>query len=139
MLIQDTDFPIIRMHYNLTDPRGGDASFALFDQLLNQPRPFVLIGFGGSDEAHEHSPEERKRVALFMKEQREPLRRLVKAMVYVEPVAAKRFVAKAQTLIFAKAWGFPMLVAKSEPAALEIADRLLAGETAATIADQVDA
>ncbi|MEJ2457787.1 MAG: hypothetical protein P8Y58_06385 [Novosphingobium sp.] len=139
MLIQDADFPIIRMYYDRTGPEGDESGIALFDKLLAQPRPFVLIGFGGSDEAHEHTPEERKQVALFMKRNREPLHRLVKAMVYVEPVAAKRFVAKAQAFVFAKAWGFPMIVSKSEPEALAVADRLLAGEAAATIADQSDA
>lgn len=138
MLIQDSDFPIVRMYYDRPGPKDDESGIALFEKLLSQPRPFVLIGFGGSDEEHEHSHEERKQVALFMKRNHEPLHRLVKSMVYVEPVAAKRFVAKAQAFVFAKAWGFPMIVAKSEPEALAIADRLLAGEAAATIAGQSD-
>lgn len=139
MLIQDAAFPIIRMHYDRTGPEGDETGLALFEKLLGQPLPFVLIGLGGSHEAHEHTPEERKHVALFMKRNREPLHRLVKAMVYVEPLAAKRFVARAQAIVFAKAWGFPMIVAASEVEALAIADRLLAGDDVATIAGQSDA
>lgn len=139
MLIQDSEFPIVRMHYDRTGPKGDLTGLALFETLLGQTRPFVVIGLGGSEEAHEHTPEERKQVALWMKRNREPLHRLVMAMVYVEPQSAKRFVAKAQAIVFAKAWGFPMIVAASELEALGIAYRLLAGDSAAAIESQTDA
>jgi hypothetical protein len=139
MLLEDAAFPIVRMHYDRTGPEDDESGFALFEALLAQPRPFVLVGLGGSDAGHEHSHEERKYLALWMKRHREPLHRLVKAMVYVEPQLAKRFVAQAQAIVFAKAWGFPMIVAAAELEALTIAERLLAGEAVATIAGQSDA
>lgn len=139
MLIQDSDFPIVRMHYDQAGAEGDLSGLARFDELLSQTSPFVLIGLGASDEAHKHTPEERKQMALWMKRNREPLRRLVKAMVYVEPHAAKRLVAKAQALVFAKGWGFPMIVAASEGQALTIAERLLAGVPVSTIESQAEA
>lgn len=140
MLLEDATFPIVRMHYNRTGPDGDDGGFALFEALLAQPQPFVLIGLGTPDAEHEHSHEERKQLTLWMKRNREPLHRLVKAMVYVEPQPAKRFVAKASASVFGKFWGYPMLVAASEKEALQVAERLLAGEPAASIdPDQANA
>ncbi len=133
MLLEDAAFPIIRMHYNRTGPEGDASGFTLFDALLVQPRPFVLIGLGGSDQAHEQTHEERKRLTLWMKRNREPLHRLVKAMVYIETQPARRFVAKTSAAVFGKFWGFPMLVAASEEEALRVAERLLAGEPASSI------
>lgn len=140
MLLEDATFPIVRMHYNRTGPEGDDGGFALFEALLAQPRPFVLIGLGAPDAEHEHTHEERKQLTLWMKRNREPLHRLVKAMVYVEPQRAKRFVARASASVFAKFWGYPMVVAASEEQAVTIAERLLAGEAAVAIeAEQANA
>ncbi|WHO37768.1 hypothetical protein PMI04_014480 [Sphingobium sp. AP49] len=136
MLLEDTEFPIVRMHYNRVGTRDDPSGFATFDRLLNRNQPFVLMGLGGSDEAHEHSPSQRKEIALWMKRNREPLHRLVRAMVYVEPHAAKRFVARAQAIVFGKAWGFPMVVRSSEQEARNAAERLLMGEAAETIAEE---
>ncbi|EQA97655.1 hypothetical protein V475_01550 [Sphingobium baderi LL03] len=41
-------------------------------------------------------------IALWMNRLREPLHRLVRAMVYVERPLAKRFMAKAQATVFAR-------------------------------------
>lgn len=132
MLLEDTEFPIVWMHYNRTDPRGDEASFLVFDNLLGRKQPFVLIGIGAVDD-HEHSAGERKQVTLWMKRNREALRNYVRAMVYIEPSPARRFVAKASTTVFEKFWGYPMLVAASENEALAIAGRLLNGEEASAL------
>jgi hypothetical protein len=139
MLLDDSAFPIVRMHYDKTAPEGEDAGFALFDALLARERAFVLLGEGG-DGAREQSHEERKSLTLWMKRNREPLRAFVKAMVYVEPKAAKRVLVKASAGVFGKFWGYPMLVAASREEALAIAARLLAGEPPSAIdAEEPDA
>lgn len=132
MLLEKTEFPIVRMYYNRADPRGDEASFQEFDNLLSRQKPFVLIGIGAVDD-HEHSMEERKQVSLWMKRNREALHTYVGAMVYIEPNPARRFVARASATVFEKFWGYPMLVAASENEALAIAGRLLNGEEASTI------
>ncbi|WP_404482603.1 hypothetical protein [Novosphingobium sp. BL-52-GroH] len=139
MLLEDAAFPIVRMHYNQSAPGGDDAGFALFEALLAREQPFVLLGLG-ADDGHTHSHEERKRLTLWMKRNREPLHKFIKAMVYIEPQPAKRFVAKASAAVFGKFWGYPMLVAASEKEALRIAERLLAGEPLSSIdPEQADA
>jgi hypothetical protein len=139
MLVDDTQFPTVRMYYNRTDDRGDEVSFQIFDDLLGRQKPFILIGVGAEAE-HVHSNEERKRLTLWMKRNREALHTYVRAMVYVEPSPAKRFLAKTSAPIFQKFWGYPILVSASEAEAEGIAARLLAGEQPAQIeAEQPDA
>jgi len=139
MLVDDTHFPLVRMHYNRDDDRGDEVSFQLFEDLLERKRSFVLIGLGAETE-HVHSNEERKRLTLWMKRNREALHTHVRAMVYVEPSPAKRFLVKTSAPVFQKFWGYPILVSASEAEAEGIAARLLAGEQPAHIeAAQPDA
>ncbi|RZF58622.1 hypothetical protein EWE75_24405 [Sphingomonas populi] len=139
MLVDDTQFPIVRMHYNSVDDRGDEVSFHIFEDILERKQRFVLIGLGAESD-HVHSNEERKRLTLWMKRNREALHTYVRAMVYVEPSPAKRFLAKTSAPIFQKFWGYPIVVSESEAEAEGIAARLLAGEQPAQIeAEQPDA
>jgi hypothetical protein len=139
ILLEDATFPIVRMHYNRPAPHDDETSFARFEALLAREQPFVLLGLG-ADGGHTQIHEERKQLTPWMKRNREPLHNFVKAMVYIEPQPAKRFVAKASAAVFGKLWGYPMLVSASEEAALRIAERLLAGEAPSSIdPEQADA
>ena len=139
MLVEGSQFPIVRMQYNLADERGDDISFQLFESFLASKRPFVLIGLGAEPDQAQ-SVEERKRLSLWMKRNRQALHSYVRAMVYVEPSPAKRFLAKASAAVFQKFWGYPILVSASEAEAEGLAARLLAGEQASQIeAEQTDA
>ena len=77
-------------------------------------------------EDHEHSPEEKKRTALLMKKHKLELRKLVLAMILVEPSSAKRLGLKAFAVLFSKFWGYPLLLASSRDQAIEMARELLA-------------
>jgi hypothetical protein len=132
MLVDDTQFPIVRMHYNRADDRGDEVSFQIFEDLLERQQLFVLIGLGAEAEKAQ-SNEERKRLTLWMKRNRQALHIYVRAMVYVEPNPAKRFLAHTSAPIFQKFWGYPILVAASEAEAEGVAARLLAGEQPAQI------
>jgi len=128
MIVEENTFPIVRFHYDRPGPRDGETSFQVFERLFAREQSFVLIGMGAPSKERTQSHQERKDTALWMKRNRESLHRLVKAMVYVEPQAAKRFIARAGADSFGKFWGYPMVVTASERDALAIADRLLAGE-----------
>ncbi len=139
MLVDDARFPIVHLYYNRTDERGDDASFQIFEDLLKREKTFVLIGVG-EDADHDQSVEERKRVTLWMKRNRQALHSYIRAMVFIEPSKTKRFLTKASAPVFRKFWGFPILVAASEAEAQGTAARLLAGEQAAQIeAEQAEA
>ena len=55
-----------------------------------------------------------------------PARKLVLAMIVVEPNAARRVGFKAFAVVFAKFWGYPLLLAGSREQALQMARELLA-------------
>lgn len=125
MSMNSSDFPLIWM--SLTQEPGHDhqKDFDEFNANLQRGEPFVLLTDTAPAEDHEHSPEEKKRTALWMKKHKEELRRLVLAMIMVEPNSAKRIGLKAFAVLFAKFWGYPLLLASSREQAIEMARALL--------------
>lgn len=125
MSMNSSDFPLVWM--NLTQEPGHDhqKDFEEFEANLQRGEPFVLLTDTVPTEDHEHSPEDKKRTALWMKKNKVELRRLVLAMILVEPNSAKRLGFKAFAVIFAKFWGYPMLLAASRDQAIEMARELL--------------
>lgn len=127
MPINSSKFPLVWM--NLTQEPGHDhhEDFAEFEANLKRGEPFVLLTDTAPAEDHEHSPEEKKRTALWMKKHKLALRKLVLAMIVIEPSSAKRLGFKAFSVVFAKFWGYPLLLAASRLQAEEMARELLAG------------
>ncbi|AUG44210.1 hypothetical protein CXP47_17510 [Pseudomonas chlororaphis] len=125
MSMNSSDFPLVWM--NLTQEPGHDhqKDFDEFEANLQRGEPFVLLTDTAPAEDHEHSPEEKKRTALWMKKHKVELRRLVLAMILVEPNSAKRLGLKAFAVVFAKFWGYPLLLAASREQAMEMARELL--------------
>lgn len=127
MYLDVCDFPIVRLIYNQELSKGEEEIYSTFEALLSRETPFVIIGQGGSadDAQQEHDPAERKKIALWSKKHKPQLRAFVKAMIYIEPSAAKRLGMKAFQTVSEKFWGYPMLVAASEAEALDKAKTLL--------------
>ncbi|USX17667.1 hypothetical protein NHH82_17450 [Oxalobacteraceae bacterium OTU3REALA1] len=125
MSINSSSFPLVWM--NLTQEPGHDHQndFDEFEANLQRGQPFVLLTDTVPAEDHEHSPEEKKRTALWMKKHKDALRKLVLAMILIEPNAAKRLGFKAFAVVFAKFWGYPLLLAASREQAVEMAGELL--------------
>ncbi|WP_339533218.1 hypothetical protein [Pseudomonas mucidolens] len=125
MSVNSSDFPFVWM--NLTQEPGHDHQKD-FDELeanLQRGEPFVLLTDSAPAEDHEHSPEEKKRTALWMKKHKIELRKSILAMILVEPNSAKRLGYKAFAIVFAKFWGYPLLLAASREQAMEMARELL--------------
>lgn len=125
MSMNSSDFPLVWM--SLAQEPGHDQQKD-FDELeanLQRGEPFVLLSDTAPVEGHEHSPEEKKRTALWMKKHKVELHRLVLAMILVEPNSAKRLGFKAFAVVFAKFWGYPLLLAASREQAIEMARELL--------------
>lgn len=126
MSMNSSDFPLVWM--SLTQEPGHDHQKD-FDELeanLQRGEPFVLLTDTAPADDHEHSPEDRKRTALWMKKHKVELRKLVLAMIFVEPNAAKRLGLKAFAVPFSKFWGYPLHLASSREVAVEMARELLA-------------
>ncbi|PXF30551.1 hypothetical protein WH50_14735 [Pokkaliibacter plantistimulans] len=125
MSMNSSNFPLVWM--NLTQEPGHDhqKDFDEFEGNLQRGEPFVLLSDTPPAEEHEHSPEEKKRLALWMKRHKAELRRLVLAMIQIEPNQTKRIGYKAFAVLFAKFWGYPLLLAASREEAIRMARELL--------------
>ncbi|MCI2260838.1 hypothetical protein [Xanthomonas indica] len=124
--MNSSNFPLVWM--NLSQEPGHDhqKDFDEFEANLRRGEPFVILSDSTPSEDHDHTPEEKKRTALWMKKHKAELRRLVLAMIQIEPNSAKRVGYKAFAVLFAKFWGYPMLLTASREQALEMAKELLA-------------
>ncbi|MCA8862661.1 MULTISPECIES: hypothetical protein [unclassified Halomonas] len=128
MSMDSSDFPLVWM--NITQEPGHDhqQDFDEFEANLQRGEPFVILSDTPPAEEHEHSPEEKKHLALWMKKHKVELRKLVLAMIQIEPNQAKRMSYKAFAVLFAKFWGYPLLLAASREEAIEMARELLPKE-----------
>lgn len=90
-----------------------------FEANLQRGEPFVLLTDTVPAEDHEHSPEEKKRTALWMKKHKVELRKLVLAMILVETHPQTSGLQGAFAVVFAKFWGYPLLLAASREQAID--------------------
>ncbi len=125
MPLDSTHFPLVWMSYDEGPDHDHDEDFEAFETNLKRGTPFVLLTDSTPPEEHEHSQEEKKRTALWMKKHKAELRTLVLAMIVIEPSAAKRLAFKPFGVAFAKFWGYPMKLAASRDEAIEISEKLL--------------
>lgn len=125
MSMNSSDFPLVWM--NLTQEPGHDhqKDFEEFEANLRRGEPFVILSDTAPAEDHDHTPEDKKRTALWMKKHNVELRKLVLAMIQIESNQAKRLGYKAFAVLFAKFWGYPLLLAASREEAIEMARDLL--------------
>ena len=130
MSMNSSDFPFVWMRFSQEPGHNQEKDLAEFEANLQRGEPFVLLSDTAPDTEHEHSPEDKKRTSLWMKKHKADLRRLVLSMILVEPSPAKRLGIKAFSVVFAKFWGYPLILASSHEEAMEIARELLSGHSA---------
>lgn len=125
MSMNSADFPLVWMNLAQGPGHEHQDDFDAFEENLRRGEPFVLLTDTAPSEEHEHSPEEKKRMGLWMKQHKAELRRLVLAMILVEPNPTKRITFKAFSVVFTKFWGYPLYLAPSREQAIEMAKELL--------------
>lgn len=126
MQLDFSTFPLVWMRRDSAASDPDDALFAQFEALLARRQAFVILSEEGLDEdGHDHPQEERKRAALWMKQNKAAIRAYIQGMVLVEPSAAKRLAGKAFAIMFGKFWGYPLHFGTSRDDALDIAQHLL--------------
>ncbi|NII55396.1 hypothetical protein [Luteibacter sp. SG786] len=125
MSMNSSDFPLVWMSFSQQPGQDPQKDFDEFEANLRRGEPFVILSDSTPTEDHEHTPEEKKRVSLWMKKHKLELRKLVLAMILVEPNQAKRLGYKAFSVMFAKFWGYPMLLAASREQAVDMAREVL--------------
>jgi len=129
MSMNSSDFPLVWMDLAQRPGQDPQKDFDEFEANLKRGERFVILSDSTPTEDHEHTPEAKKHVSLWMKKHKVELRTLVLAMILVEPNPAKRLGYKAFSVMFAKFWGYPMLLADSREQAVDMAwDLLSTGE-----------
>lgn len=125
MSMDSSNFPFVWMKLAHTPGHDFRRDFDAFDLNLKRQEPFVLLTYTVPAEDHEHSQEEKKFTALWMKKRKDVLRKHVLAMVLIEPNAIKRLSFKAFGVMFAAFWGYPLILVESHREAMETAEKLL--------------
>ncbi|WP_415268113.1 hypothetical protein [Acidovorax sacchari] len=125
MSMNSSNFPLVWMNLSQEPGHDNQKDFDEFEANLQRGEPFVILSDTAPSEDHEHTPGDRKRTTLWMKKHKDALRRLVLAMILIEPNQAKRLAFKAFSVVFAKFWGYPLLLASSHEQAIEMATELL--------------
>ncbi len=124
-VLDDSEFPVVRYRVPAA-PESWDAlrsgTEADIERLLSRSRPFVLISSG----EHDREPTEvRKRRSLWLKQNRDRLAEVCRAMIHVEPDPEPRQRMAAQAASVSKALGLPFIVVGTDAiAALHAATRL---------------
>ena len=134
MPLDNTNFPLVWMSYDEEPDHDHDEDFRALEASLRCGAPFVILTDNAPSEDHEHSQEEKKRTALWMKKHKVKLRTLVLAMIVIEPNAAKRLAFRSFGVAFAKFWGYPLKLASSREEAMEIAGQLLSAHAGSATA-----
>lgn len=121
------NFPLVWLSYDEAPDHDHNEDFAALEVCLKRGAPFVILSDNAptEDEDHDHSQEEKKRTALWMKKHKVELRTLVRAMIVIEPSAAKRLAFKTFGAVFSKFWGFPLKIAVTRKEAMNVAETLL--------------
>ena len=125
MPLDTTNFPLVWMSYEEAPDHDHDEDFEALEASFQRGTPFVILTDNAPTEDHEHSHDEKKRTALWLKKHKAELRTLVLAMIVIEPSAAKRMAFKPFGVAFGKVWGFPMKLTSSHDEALDVAGKLL--------------
>ena len=125
MTMNSSDFPLVWLNFSHQPGHDAQKDFDEFEANLKRGESFVILSDSSPSEDHEHTPEEKKLVSLWMKKHKLQLRTLVLAMIVVEPSQAKRVAYKAMSAMFAKFWGYPMILAASREQAIDMARELL--------------
>ncbi len=125
MLIKNIEnFPIVDLSYRTEDQVGVDETIAMYEVLLDKQQPFVFLSEGKMDQEN-NDHEARKKVAIWVKQNRERLTHYVKALVHIEPEESLRLEAQKFANNFIKFSGYPMFIVESQAKADLLIDSVL--------------
>lgn len=120
MFIKDTEnFPVVKVSYASEDDMTIEQNIANFEALLDQKKQFVFVGEGPMPEQNA-SHEERKLVAAWVKQKRNTLTELVKALIHIEPDEQTRLLTQKFANNYIKFTGYPMFVVADQDQAQQV-------------------
>jgi len=115
-------WPIVMLRSGARVPGYALQWMQEMDALLARKQPFAMLhGVQAEDEA----PEDRRLRAIWLKENKAALAEHCRALVHVEPNAARRMAIQAEVAIAVRAFKLPMEIVASFEEALAVAGRAL--------------
>ena len=125
MLIKDVqNFPVVTLSYAAEDQISVDETIEMYELLLQKQKVFVFLSSGVMlQEKNDH--EERKKVASWVKANRERLSTYVKALVHIEPDESLRLEAQKFAQNFIKFSGYPMFIVENQKQADKLIQSVL--------------
>lgn len=127
MKVNATEFPIVRVDY-VKDPNATiEDTLSDLSDLLKRQQPFVFMG-EGSPKKENANDADRKKVALWMKANRADVQLWIKGHVHVIEEPEQFEMMQEFSVIFKKFWGYPMIVVRTQEAAMAEATLLLKPE-----------
>lgn len=128
MFIQDVkNFPVIDVSFLEKDAVSVQKTIEIYESLLSRKEKFVFLSTGllpQPNSAQNHQ-EDRKKVAAWVKANRETLAHYVKAFIQIEPDAEIRLQTQKFAHNFIKFSGYPMFIVDDQAQAQKLIDAVL--------------
>ncbi|QBC02879.1 hypothetical protein [Enterobacter cloacae] len=133
LYIDESEFPLVwltqveHVDNSLSQSEAYDNSFIQLERILDKKMPFVIISateFEG-EEQHEHSKEEKMKLALWLKMNKISVKKYIVAQIQIVPQDKQNIILKGFAKAFSKFWGYPMLIVSDKKNALDKANALL--------------
>ncbi|HCW3115174.1 hypothetical protein [Citrobacter amalonaticus] len=109
------------------DADDADDSFIQLEKILEKRLPFVIINTieFGDENHHEHSRDEKVKIALWLKENKKNVKSYIIAQIQIIPEEKQGLLLNSFVKTFSKFWGYPMIIVSNKAQALEKAKSLL--------------
>lgn len=121
------NFPIVSISHDMKDAVSVEETLKIYEILLNKQQYFVFKSdqtFPKFDDPKE-SHEDRKKIAAWVKENRDRLSMWVKGIVHIEPNQELRLEAQKFAQNFIKFSGYPMFVVENEHQSAQLIESIL--------------
>lgn len=118
------NFPIVQISYLAEDAVFVDETLEIFTHLLDKQQKFVFVSRGAFPEQKEQH-EDRKKVANWVKQNRDILAKYVKALIHVEPDENIRLVEQKYANNYVRFTGYPMFIVENDGQAEQLIEKFL--------------
>lgn len=131
--IDESEFPLVwliqvdQMENRSSQSEAYDNSFIQLEKILDKKIPFVIISATEfeDEEQHEHSKEEKMKLALWLKKNKASVKKYIIAQIQIVPENKQNIILKGFVKAFSKFWGYPMLIVSDKDSAIVKANNLL--------------
>lgn len=133
LYIDESEFPLVwlkkaeKMKSNLSQSETYDNNLIQLEKILDKKTPFIIINEtnSGDEEQHEHSKDEKMKLALWLKRNKASVKKYIIAQIQIVPHNKQNLILTGFTKAFSKFWGYPIFITSDKETALENAKSLI--------------